>query len=57
MKLKKILKIAYISVFFLFLSVVGICSFVIKEDTSGKEKPVELEYTGYKDWSKGFGGI
>ncbi len=54
MKLKKILKIAYISVFFLFLSVVGICSFVIKEDTSGKEKPVELEYTGYKDWSKGF---
>ena len=54
MKLKKILKIAYISVFFLFLSVVGICSFVVKEDNTGKEKPVELEYTGYKDWSKGF---
>ena len=48
MKLKKILKIAYISVFFLFLSVVGICSFVVKEDNTGKEKPVELEYTGYK---------
>ena len=54
MKLKKILKIAYVSVFFGFLLVMGIASFVIKDKGNGKEKPVELEYSGYTDWSKGF---
>lgn len=54
MKLKKILKIAYVVLFFLLLGVIGMVSFVKKDNRPAREKEVVFAPEDYKSWSKAF---
>lgn len=54
MKLKNFLKIAYLTVFFGLLCVIGIFSFAGKNNSPKKEEKVELKVTSYMDAFKGF---
>lgn len=54
MKLKKVLKTAYVIIFFLILGIIGVMSFAKKDNRPLKEKEVVFEPEGYKTWSTDF---
>lgn len=54
MKLKKVLKTAYVIIFFLILGIIGVMSFAKKDNRPLKEKEVVFEPEGYKTWSTAF---
>lgn len=54
MKLKKILKIAYVTLFLLLLGGIGVFSFVKKDNRPAKEKEVAFAPADYESWSQDF---
>lgn len=54
MKMKKILKISYICIFFGFLVFMGVASFLGKGRAADREMSEKPEYTGYSTWSREF---
>lgn len=54
MKLKTVLKTAYVIIFFLILGIIGVMSFAKKDNRPLKEKEVLFKPEGYKTWSTDF---